>query len=328
MVYPFFFFGGFMMKHFDIPISIEDQLNLMGKYITVTDDAELLGVLNYAGYFRMSRYGKYLLSYANVLGGRPEQKLLLHLYNLDIRLRNIFFHYCKRAEIQFKNHLANSISIRTGNPVFYLQEDCYTDTKSEKDKTVKIKNKEYFHKTFFPNLRKKENDLRKDVQKYPELKEYRKGGERMKYQLPAWAAFSYFDFGTIVAMYSFLRGDLRKEVLRYGYSSSRYGKSATKQVDTWLDAIRNLRNSCAHHSKLIGKTSSIVLPDRHDDDLLQSDTDLFSRMYALVKILNDDHKKRMIDELNDLVKSLEFDLFSLNILPRGWKEILEKTYPL
>lgn len=57
-------------------------------------------------------------------------------------------------------------------------------------------------------------------------------------------------------------------------------------MDTWLDAIRNLRNVCSHHNKLVGKTSSIVLIDGADDiNLLSSQTDLFSRIYALIKVL-------------------------------------------
>lgn len=86
---------------------------------------------------------------------------------------------------------------------------------------------------------------------------------------------------------------MRKSVLIYGYSGKNYGKEVTKQMDTWLDAIRNLRNSCAHHNILIGKTSSIVLPALGDDDILVTDTDLFSRMYALKKILNEKDAKQL-----------------------------------
>ena len=78
-----------------------------------------------------------------------------------------------------------------------------------------------------------------------------------------------------------------KAVLTYGYSKNNYGKEVTKQIDTWLDAIRNLRNVCAHYNKLIGKTSSIVLPIFGEEDILVTNTDLFSRIYALKKILND-----------------------------------------
>ena len=49
--------------------------------------------------------------------------------------------------------------------------------------------------------------LRKDVLKYPELKEYRNGGKRAAMNIPSWAAFSYFEFGTIENIYMYLRSD-------------------------------------------------------------------------------------------------------------------------
>lgn len=49
-------------------------------------------------------------------------------------------------------------------------------------------------------------------------------------------------------------------------------------MDTWLDAVRNLRNYCAHHSMLVGTTSSVVIPDNRDSsDVLPDNTNLYSR---------------------------------------------------
>lgn len=62
-------------------------------------------MINYTGYFRISRYGKYLLSFTNILGAKPSQDLLFVVYDFDVKLRNLLFNYCKKAEIQFKSHL-------------------------------------------------------------------------------------------------------------------------------------------------------------------------------------------------------------------------------
>ncbi|MFR7849425.1 MAG: hypothetical protein ACLU8S_19290 [Coprococcus phoceensis] len=40
-------------------------------------------------------------------------------------------------------------------------------------------------------------------------------------------------------------------------------------MDTWLDAVRNLRNYCAHHSMVVGMTSSVVIPDNRDSIMVQ-----------------------------------------------------------
>ena len=162
--------------------------------------------------------------------------------------------------------------------------------------------------------------------KHLELKEYRKGGSRQHNVLPVWAAFSYFEMGTMVMIYSYLRGDLRKEVLNYTYSCSNYKKEVTKQMDTWLDAVRNLRNYCAHHSMLVGLTSSVVIPDKRDSvDVLPDNTNLYSRLYALKKILPQEEANMLATELVRLISRSKIDIYGMNILPENWKELYDQV---
>lgn len=115
-----------------------------------------------------------------------------------------------------------------GDAGFYLDKQYYTPTKSEKDKKTRNRNVSFFHTKFFAGLKNDEEKLRRDVVKHPELKEYRKGGTRQNNVLPVWAAFSYFEMGTMVLIYSYLRGDLRKEILDYTYSQKNYKKRSDK----------------------------------------------------------------------------------------------------
>lgn len=316
-----------MLNH-DNPLKIEDQIILMKKYVTFSKRVRIRRFLNYAGYFRASRYGKYLLSHTGVIGSKPNQELLFNIYEFDNKLRELLLKYCKRAEIQFKSYLSNSISIKTGSPTFYLDDNYYTPSRGERDKTVRQSNIQFFYK-FKSEITAKECNLRNNNLKYPELKEYRSGGTRDTYKIPSWAAFSYFEFGTVVHVYSYLKGDLRKEVLVYGYSKNRYGKEVTKNMDTWLDAIRNLRNVCAHHNMLVGKTSSVVLFDREDSEIIlnigATGTDLFSRLYALKKILSKKDSDNLVKDLKLLIHNNKMhnniDIYSMNILPKDWESL-------
>lgn len=312
------------MSNFDKPIDIEDQIRLMKKYVVFSKKIRMRRIINYTGYFRISRYGKYLLSFTNILGAKPSQDLLFAVYDFDVKLRNLLFNYCKKAEIQFKSHLSNAVSIKENNSVFYVEKTFYTATKGENDKKKRKSNIRYFNDKFFKNIVKQEEELRKNVNKYPELKEYRTGGQRAKKKIPCWAAFSYYEFGTITNIYAYLRGDLRKAVIIYGYSKDRYGKETTKQIDTWLDAIRNLRNVCAHHNKLVGRTSSVVLLDSEDNpSLLVSNTDLFSRIYALKKVLNKEDSNKLKKELKSIIDKAKFDIYQFNIFPKNWEELFD-----
>lgn len=308
----------------DTPFGIEDQIGLMKKYVVFTKKARIRRLLSYSGYFRISRYGKYLLSYTNVTRTKPRQDLRFSVYEFDAELRKLCFNYCKKAEIQFKSHIANSVSLHTADPIFYLNDNFYTKSKSENDKIKRNSNQKFYPK-FKKAIIDAEKKLRTNVNKYPEFKEYRTGGKRFRRKIPCWAAFSYFEFGLITNIYSYLRGDLRKNVLTYGYSRNNYGKETTKQMDTWLDAIRNLRNVCSHHNKLVGRTSSIVLLDRVDaPGLLISQTDLFSRLYALKKVLNAEDSLSLKKELKKLISKERFDIYQFNILPTDWEDRFDR----
>lgn len=293
------------MPNTELPIDLENQVILMKKYVNFRQRKKMRDFLEYAGYFRARRYGKYLLTQVNALGSKADSKIFFRLYDFDVQLRLLLFKYCKKAEVYFKSAIANAVSLKTGNAGFYLDKQYYTPTKSEKNKKTRNRNVSFFNTKFFVSLTEDEEKLRRDVVKHPELKEYRRGGTRQNDVLPVWAAFSYFEMGTIVMLYSYLRGDLRKEVLEYAYTGKNYKKEVTKQMDTWLDAVRNLRNYCAHYSMLIGMTSSVVIPDNRDSAyVLSNNTNLYSRLYALKKILPQKDADMLAKDLYERVCSL------------------------
>ena len=317
------------MPNTELPMDLESQVVLMKKYITFRQRKKMREFLGYAGYFRASRYGKFLLTQVNAFGSKANSKVFFELYDFDVQLRLLLFKYCKKAEVRFKSAIANAVSLKTGDAGFYLDRQYYTPTKSEKDKKTRNRNITFFNTKFFANLTNDEEKLRRDVVKHPELREYRKGGTRQNNVLPVWAAFSYFEMGTIVMIYSYLRGDLRKEVLDYTYSASNYKKEVTKQMDTWLDAVRNLRNYCAHHSMVVGMTSSVVIPDNRDStDVLPDNTNLYSRLYALKKILLQQDADMLMNELDRLISRTKIDVYKMNILPANWKDLYDRILDL
>ena len=59
------------------PITLEEQVLMMKKYVLFRQKKKMRDFLNYAGYFRASRYGKFLLPYGAVflLPACPRQHL-------------------------------------------------------------------------------------------------------------------------------------------------------------------------------------------------------------------------------------------------------------
>lgn len=313
------------MANTELPITLEEQVIQMKKYVSFRQRKKMREFVNYAGYFRASRYGKFLLSRVGVTGAKSKQDTLFALYKFDVELRRILSFYCNRAEVRFKSALSNACSIKLNSGTFYLDKQSYTPSQGEKDAKKRKQNIAFFNKHLYKDILDKEEKLRKDVRKYPELKEYRKGGNRQKNKLPVWVAFSYFELGTVTMMYNYLRGDLRKAILAYSFGKTSYAKRDTEVMDTWLDAVRNLRNYCAHNSMLVGMTSSVVLLDLNDDaTLLQADNDLFSRIYALKKLIPTDDIDNMKNDIKKLIKKTPVDVFLLGILPSNWEEIYDR----
>ena len=315
------------MGNLEIPITLEEQVIMMKKYVSFRQRKRMRKFIEYAGYFRASRYGKYLLSHVGELGSKSKQDILFLLYQFDVKIRRVLNYYCNRTEIRFKSAMSNACSIYTQDGTFYLDKRYYTPTKGERDAKIRKQNIAYFHNTFFMDVIRKEERLRKDVVKYPELKEYRKGGSKSHNKLPVWVSFSYSEFGNVTMMYSYLRGDLRKNVLTYSFQKSRYTRKDTELVDTWLDAVRNLRNYCAHNSMIVGMTSSVVLRDSADDiDTLPNDNDLFSRIYALKKLLPSEDVEYLKSDLKKLIKRTALDIYLLGILPETWENMYDRIH--
>lgn len=312
------------MANSETPITLEEQIVLMKKYVSFRQRIKMRKFLLYAGYFRASRYGKFLLSNVENIGSKSTQDALFSLYQFDVDLRRILNYYCNRVEVRFKSAMSNACAIHTNDGTFYLDKQYYTPSKGERDAKIRKHNIRYFQNVYYEDIVSREEKLRKDVVKYPELKEYRKGGSRQNNKLPVWVTFSYSEFGTMSMMYNYLRGDLRKNILVYSFAKEKYSRKDTELVDTWLDGVRNLRNYCAHNSMVVGMTSSVVLRDPADDvSALPNDNDLFSRLYALKKLLPKEDAVPLKSDLKKLLKKSKIDAYKLGIIPTLWEDMFD-----
>ena len=306
------------------PILLDEQIIMMKKYVSFTQRKKMKKFLEYAGYFRASRYGKFLLSRAGIIDNKLKQDKLFALYNFDMNLRRLLILYCNKVEIGLKSAISNTGAIYKNDATFYLAKNNYSPSKGERDAKKRKDNIKYFAR-YIRDLNEKEKKIRGDVMRYPELKEYRPGGSKVNSRLPVWATFNYIEFGTVTMMYNYLRGDIRKKILQNYFHKIKCSKSDTELVDTWLDGIRNLRNYCAHNSMLIGMTSSIVSRDAKDSpDVLPSNTNLYSRIYALKKLLSKDDANNLKKEIAKLITHTSVDIYSLKILPKDWMELFDQ----
>ncbi len=302
-----------------IKSSEKQQVENMKKYIVFSNKKRVTTMLRYMGYYRLSRYGEFLVGTKN---SKCHVNILDKLYLLDRNLRAILFEYCKIVEIQLKKHIVEVMMASCNDPLFYLDLSCYTTSRGLSDKNERSKAQKVF-KTFSKKIVDLEKKLRSNTTKYPEFKEYRNKKKYAKGSVPCWAAFTQFDLGTINYIYFYLNGKYRKWIIQNGYKKRKVNKATTKEFDTWIDSIRNLRNSCVHYNRLIGTLSTVVLCESKTNDKLEKNNDLFSRLYALKKLLDEANYKQMFQQLKMAIVKSNIDVVELKILPEEWEKKLE-----
>ena len=82
------------MAQKELPITLEEQIDMMKKYVSFRQRIRMRRFLLHAGYFRASRYGKFLLSNVENVGYKSSQDALFALYQFDVDLRRILIYYC------------------------------------------------------------------------------------------------------------------------------------------------------------------------------------------------------------------------------------------
>ena len=74
---------------------------------------------------------------------------------------------------------------------------------------------------------------------------------------PSWMALEVVSFATLSRLFQSLRLDSRKE-----YITEQFGLKKVAILENWLHSISNLRNCCAHHSRVWNRRFmvSVILP--------------------------------------------------------------------
>ncbi len=302
----------------DNPLNLGEQITKMGDYINISNVSEFEKFVSYTGYYRASIYGKFLASHSYVFGFKPDHSKIIELYKFDSTLRKLLFSYCKEVEIRLKSNVSNAIAINTNDPAFHSDLTVFQPTRGANSPRERNRNRHYFNNNFWPTITRKTNLLKTEQQKYPELSMYRNHGNKSHLEIPSWIAFSYFEFGVVTSLFSYLTFNLKRITLLYSYSRASYGRLDIKLFQSWLEAIKNLRNICSHHNILIGRNSSIINIDRLDSSLNISTTDLFSRIYALKKVLTPQTGTKLLSDLKQLIDDTDLDILACGTLPVDW----------
>lgn len=222
------------MNYSKKPLTIEEQIvKLRNRGLHFSDKTLASRYLQNISYYRLRAF-----TYPFQNNQDPEAdhaflrddidfKDILDLYVFDRRLRNLIFNELEKIEVAVRTQLSLVYSVSSQNAMWYINNSMYA-SKSTED---------------FSRLKK---DVEADICRSNEdfIKHY-----KAKYDYPtmppSWMSLEVLSFGTLSRMYKLLdRSPDKKRV------ANTFGIGDMDVFANWLHAFSNLRNCCAHHSRI------------------------------------------------------------------------------
>ena len=202
---------------------------------------------------------------------------VIQLYYFDFDVRIIFLRYISRIEINFRTKLIYEVSnFWSDNPFWYVDPKCVKQDFLESD--------DYEHAL---DVLDRETVIIRDQKRYH--RDY----------APAWKAIEFMSLGIVVQLINNLKdkdGIIRSRI------SKQFGIGSPNQFSNYMDAIRRLRNSCAHGKVIFDYELPGALPNMEPVKLKPSQITNLSGTYEVFKYLLGQVSNNRVADLKDDIK--------------------------
>nr|WP_315163580.1 Abi family protein [uncultured Flavobacterium sp.] len=218
----------FDKKPFTITEQIE-QLKERGLLFTLEDNTE--HYLSHISYYRLGEYWYSMQSDKenHIFKENSKFKDVISLYNFDGELKLLLFDVIEKIEISLRTKLIYHLS-HEYDPWWFQNFNLFVDSK-ELVKT--LSNLE------FELARTKEKTIKNHFKKYK---------DDLRFP-PSWKTLEQTSFGSLSKLY----GNLKNTIKSKDTIAIDYGAVNHTFLPSWLQSIAQIRNYCAHHSRLWNK---------------------------------------------------------------------------
>ena len=277
--------------------TFDEQVEIIkNKGFIIEDKEDCKNFLQQANYYRLSAY---FLPFKRK-DGSYESNISFHqiqrIYEFDSRLRAIIFNAIETIELYLRTQFAY-YSAHIHGPLGYMDDHIYNFKHNDK------KFKQLLHNCIEEN--KRTLVVRHHKEKYHG-------------QFPIWVIIEFFSMGMLSYFYSDLQSKDQKQLAKNTY------KTSVACLKSWLRCITDLRNRCAHYSRLYAWSFPALPKIPKEFDFIPN-RQLFSQIIVL-KFLYPDHSKwssHILAQLNALIEEYAHDISLEQIgFPENWKELL------
>lgn len=269
-------------------LNINEQINLLkDRGLLIKDEDSAKHSLNNISYYHLSGYFKpYQNKDDNFIEGTRFEDIL-DLYYFDRKLRLHFANALERIEKSFKTRFVYHLALDLG-PNCFMENDYLKKNKEKIEKNLK-ESKEPFIKRF----------QEKYTNPYP----------------PVWVLAEVLSFGDILHIYNkSLDTQMKKKVANY------YG-IGWKYLYSWLQNLREVRNICAHHSRLWNRSITKHLLKGNNPPELQHNSQIFDSIIITDHLLQKISPKfDWLGGIKKLIQAYKIDASKMGF-PKNWLKI-------
>lgn len=220
------------MQYDKRPYTIEEQINQLQERGLIINDPELAKhYLSQVSYYRLAGYWWSMQSDKAQHIFKPNSRFedVVSLYNFDRELRLLLFDVIEKIEISVRTKLIYHLSHEHG-PWWFQNTDLFQNTTALIETLASIKEEVQRSKDTFMIEHKKKY---KDDLRFP----------------PAWKTLELTSFGSLSKLY----GNLKNSITAKDTIAFELGAVNHTYLPSWLQSIAQIRNYCAHHSRLWNK---------------------------------------------------------------------------
>jgi abortive infection bacteriophage resistance protein len=209
--------------------TIDEHINqLRERGLSITDEKLANHYLSQVSYYRLAGYWWPMQSNKEKHEFKPNSKFedVVSLYNFDRELRILLFDVIEKIEISLRTKLIYHLS-HEFDPWWFQNTLIFQDTRALVETLAGIKEEVDRAKDIFIKEHKKKY---KDDLRFP----------------PAWKTLELTSFGSLSKLY----GNLKNTIKSKNIIAMEFGAVNHTYLPSWLQSIAQIRNYCAHHSRL------------------------------------------------------------------------------
>lgn len=214
------------------PLSIEDQIErLQERGMIIANILLAKKYLSHISYYRLASYWWPMYADKETHQFKPNSRFedVIALYNFDHELRMLLFDVIEKIEISLRTKLIYHLS-HEYDPWWFQNDQLFIDTQA---------------------LIKTLSAIQEEVERSKDafIKEHKKKYREDKRFPPAWKTLELTSLGSLSKLY----GNLKNTVKSKDTIAREYGAVNHTYLPSWLQSISQIRNYCAHHSRIWNK---------------------------------------------------------------------------